>query len=166
MTKFHSLNAIESHCLRLSLGLTPTQVAELTQNTETQVLAWEQGSSPMPELAQKKLFDINDNIEILVVNTCDSIESLFKKEPKRRLAFVVYPNQACYQQYNPEFLASLPLVELYAMAAWRIKQECKLVLDVDICLVPLDIESYKQYRQQEGLGESRESRAKWAKTKL
>ena len=106
-------------------------------------------------------------IEMQVLNTCDGIEAMFKKEPKRRLAFVVYPTQAIYTQYNPEFLSSLPLTELYNTAAWRIKKECKLVLEVDISLVPLDVESYKAFREQQGgLGESRESRAKWAAAQL
>lgn len=115
---------------------------------------------------RKKLLEIDDTIEMQVLNTCDGIEALFKKEPKRHLAFVVYPTQALYQQYNPEFLSSLPLTELYNTAAWRIKKECKLVLEVDVSLIALDVEAYKAYREQNGMSESRDSRAKWAVTQL
>lgn len=160
------LNAIEIKYLRLSLGLNQAQVAEITNNTEADVCAWENGDSQAPELAQKKLLDIDDIIEMQVVNTCDGIEAMFKKEPKRRLAFVIYPEQAIYVQYNPQFLSSLPLTELYTTSAWRIKKECKLILDVDVALVPFNVESYKQYRADENLGESLENRAKWAATCL
>jgi hypothetical protein len=166
MSKSNGLNAIEMQYLRLSLGLSPAQIAEITKTKEEDVLAWETGEMLAPELAQKKLLDIDDTIEMQVLNTTDSIEELFKKEPKRRLTFVVYPSQALYTQYNPEFLSSLPLTELYNTAAWRIKKECKLVLEVDVSLVALDAEAYKSYRADNGMSESRESRAKWAATQL
>jgi hypothetical protein len=166
MSKSNGLNAIEMQYLRLSLGLSPAQVADITKTKEEDVLAWETGEKLAPELAQKKLLEIDDTIEMQVLNTTDSIEELFKKEPKRRLTFVVYPSQALYTQYNPEFLSSLPLTELYNTAAWRIKKECKLVLEVDVSLVALDAEAYKSYRADNGMSESRESRAKWAATQL
>ncbi|BCV33719.1 MULTISPECIES: DUF4447 family protein [Shewanella] len=167
MSKQYPLNAIEFQCLRQSLGLGTAQAAELLKVDEAELLSWETGEAQVSELAQKKLLEIDDIIEMQVLNTCDGIEAMFKKEPKRRLAFVVYPTQAIYIQYNPEFLSSLPLTELYNTAAWRIKKECKLVLEVDISLVPLDVESYKAFREQQGgLGESRESRAKWAAAQL
>ncbi|QSX33048.1 DUF4447 family protein [Shewanella avicenniae] len=162
----NALNPIEFQCLRLSLGLSVAQTAELLKVDVATIEAWEQGASEIAEIAVKKLLEIDDIIEMQVLNTCDSIEALFKKEPKRRLAFVVYPTQALYTQYNHEFLASLPLTELYNTAAWRIKKECKLVLEVEISLVPLNVESYKAFREQAGLGESRESRAKWAASQL
>ncbi|MCH1929332.1 DUF4447 family protein [Shewanella sp. A25] len=166
MSKNIGLNAIEISYLRQSLGLSAAQAAQLTNNTEAEVLAWESGETEVPELAQKKLLDLDDIIEMQVLNTTDGIEALFKKEPKRHLAFVVYPTQAIYSQYNPEFLSSLPLTELYNTAAWRIKKECKLVLEVDVSLIALNAEAYKAYREQNGLSESRESRAKWAATQL
>ncbi|NMH66412.1 DUF4447 family protein [Shewanella salipaludis] len=166
MSKNTGLNAIEMQYLRHSLSLSQAQVADLTKLTEAEVSAWETGEQEAPGLAQKKLLDLDDTIEMQVLNTTDGIEELFKKEPKRRLAFVVYPTQALYNQYNPEFLSSLPLTELYNTAAWRIKKECKLVLEVDVSLVALDVESYKAFREQQGLSESRESRAKWAATQL
>ncbi|QYJ79472.1 DUF4447 family protein [Shewanella acanthi] len=166
MSKNIGLNAIEISYLRQSLGLSAAQAAQLTNNTEAEVLAWESGETEVPELAQKKLLDLDDIIEMQVLNTTDGIEALFKKEPKRHLAFVVYPTQAIYSQYNPEFLSSLPLTELYNTAAWRIKKECKLVLEVDVSLIALNVEAYKAYREQNGLSESRESRAKWAATQL
>ena len=166
MSKDTRLNAIEVQYLRLSLGLNTEQVALLTKASTDDVIAWEAGKIPVPELVQKQLLDIDDIIEMQVLNTTDGIEALFKKEPKRRLSFVVYPTQALYTQYNPEFLSSLPLTELYNTAAWRIKKECKLVLDVDVSLVALDAEAYKSYRAEHGMSESRESRAKWAATQL
>ncbi|MGX9460346.1 DUF4447 family protein [Shewanella sp. A14] len=166
MSKNTGLNAIEMQCLRVSLGLTTEQTAQLTNVNNDEVLAWEAGKNIAPVPAQKKLLDIDDIIEMQVLNTTDGIEELFKKEPKRRLAFVVYPTQAVYTQYNPEFLSSLPLTELYNTAAWRIKKECKLVLEVDVSLVALDAEAYKTYRADNGMSESRESRAKWAATQL
>ncbi len=166
MSKNTGLNAIEIKYLRLSVGLTPAQVADLSKATEANVLAWEAGEEPVSGLAEKKLLEIDEIIEMQVLNTCDGIEELFKKEPKRRLSFVVYPTQAIYTQYNPEFLSSLPLTELYNTAAWRIKKECKLILEVDVTLVALDVTSYKAYREKEGLKESREIRAKWAAAQL
>ena len=166
MSKNTGLNAIEMQYLRLSLGLTTEQVASITSTTHQDVLAWEAGETDAPVPVQKKLLDIDDIIEMQVLNTTDGIEDLFKKEPKRRLAFVVYPTQAVYTQYNPEFLSTLPLTELYSTAAWRIKKECKLVLEVDVSLVALDAEAYKAYRADNGMSESRESRAKWAATQL
>ncbi|MDD8058945.1 DUF4447 family protein [Shewanella metallivivens] len=166
MAKNTGLNAIEMQYLRLSLGLTTEQVATMTTTSNEDVLAWETGEKDAPVPVQKKLLDIDDIIEMQVLNTCDGIEELFKKEPKRRLAFVVYPTQAVYTQYNPEFLSSLPLAELYNTSAWRIKKECKLVLEVDVTLVALDAEAYKAYRAENGMSENRESRAKWAATKL
>ena len=166
MSKFAPLNGIEALALRQSLSLTQQQLADLTKQSVDDVIAWENGEKPMPAQVEKKLFEIDDLIEMQVVNTCDGIEELFKKEPKRRLAFVVYPTQAIYTQYNPEFVSSLPLTELYNTSAWRIKKECKLVLEVDVTLVPLNVEAYKTYREQNGLKESRESRAKWAAMQL
>ncbi|WP_133407893.1 DUF4447 family protein [Parashewanella tropica] len=166
MANFASLNAIEVQTLRQSLGLSQQQVADLTKQPLEQVQAWENGEAAIDPRAEKTLLDIDDVIEMQVLNTCDGIEELFKKEPKRRLAFVVYPTQAVYTQYNPEFLSSLPLTELYNTAAWRIKKECKLVLEVDVALVSLDAEAYKAFRADNGLSESRESRAKWAATQL
>lgn len=166
MTKKNSLNAIEVQCLRVSLGLNQAQIAQITKATEEDVQAWETGEQVIPEVAQKKLLEIDDIIEMQVLNTCDGIESLFKSEPKRRLSFVVYPTQAIYTQYNPEFISSLPFTELYNTSAWRIKKECKLVLEVDVTLVSFDVDSYKAFREQEGLGESRENRAKWAATQI
>lgn len=166
MSKNIGLNAIEISYLRQSLSLSVAQVGTLTNHSETEVLAWESAEQAIPELAQKKLLDIDDIIEMQVLNTTDGIEDLFKKEPKRHLAFVVYPTQAIYIQYNPEFLSSLPLTELYNTAAWRIKKECKIVLDVEVSLIALNVEAYKAYREQHGMSESRESRAKWAATQL
>ena len=166
MSKNTGLNAIEMQYLRHSLGLSAAQVATLTNSSEADVTAWETGEIQAPEMAQKKLLDIDDIIEMQVLNTCDGIEELFKKEPKRHLAFVVYPTQAIYTQYNPEFLSSLPLTELYNTAAWRIKKECKLVLEVDVSLIALDVEAYKAFRAPTNMSESRESRAKWAATQL
>ncbi|MCL1078116.1 DUF4447 domain-containing protein [Parashewanella spongiae] len=166
MSKFAPLNALETQALRLSLGLSQAQIAALTKHSEADVVAWEEGTQALPQQAEKLLLELDDVIEMQVLNTCDGIEALFKKEPKRRLAFVVYPSQALYQQYNPEFLSSQPLTELYTTAAWRIKKECKLVLEVDVSLVALDAESYKAYRADNGLSESRESRAKWAADQL
>ncbi|MCG9720537.1 DUF4447 family protein [Shewanella sp. Isolate7] len=166
MAKTAELNAIEIKYLRHSLGLTAAQVGELSKCSEADVLAWEAGAAEVSGLAAKKLLELDETIEMQVLNTCDGIEELFKKEPKRRLSFVVYPTQAIYTQYNPEFLSSLPLTELYNTAAWRIKKECKLVLEVEVTLVALDVEAYKAYREKEGLKESRESRAKWAATQL
>ncbi len=166
MSKNAELNAVEVTYLRHSLGLSAAQVAALSKVTEEQVLAWEAGEVEVSGLAAKKLLELDETIEMQVLNTCDGIEELFKKEPKRRLSFVVYPTQAVYTQYNPEFLSSLPLTELYNTAAWRIKKECKLVLEVDVTLVALDVEAYKAYREKEGLKESRESRAKWAATQI
>ena len=166
MSKNTGLNAIEMKCLRLSFGLTTEQVADITKVTDDDVIAWESGEQEANIPAQKKLLEIDDIVEMQVLNTTDGIEELFKKEPKRRLAFVVYPTQALYTQYNPEFLSSLPLTELYNAAAWRIKKECKLVLEVDVSLIALDAEAYKAYRADNGMSESRESRAKWAATQL
>lgn len=166
MAKEIGLNAIEMRCLRQSFGLSTEQVAEITKTTNDAVLAWEAGETQAPVPAQKKLLEIEDTIEMQVLNTTDSIEALFKKEPKRHLSFVVYPTQALYAQYNPEFLSALPLCELYNTAAWRIKKECKIVLEVDVSLIALDAEAYKAYRADNGLSESRESRAKWAATQL
>ncbi|KPZ67857.1 MULTISPECIES: DUF4447 family protein [Shewanella] len=166
MAKSNALNAIEMKCLRLSLGLNVEQIAELTKTTADAVTAWEAGEADAPEVAQKKLLEIEDTIEMQVLNTTDGIEALFKTEPKRRLAFVVYPTQAIYTQYNPEFLSSLPFTELYNTAAWRIKKECQIVLEVEVSLVPLEVEAYKSYRADSGMSESRESRAKWAATQL
>jgi transcriptional regulator with XRE-family HTH domain len=166
MSKKAELNAIEIKSLRCSLGLSTAQVAELSKATEEQVVAWESGEAQVSGLAAKKLLELDETIEMQVLNTCDGIEALFKKEPKRTLSFVVYPTQAIYTQYNPEFLSSLPLTELYNTAAWRIKKECKLVLEVDVTLVALDVAAYKTYREKEGLKESRESRAKWAATQI
>ncbi|MBW8182983.1 DUF4447 family protein [Shewanella nanhaiensis] len=166
MSKNTGLNAIEIKYLRLSLGLTTAQVAELSKASEEDVIAWEAGEKPVSGLAEKKLIEIDETIEMQVLNTCDGIEELFKKEPKRQLSFVVYPTQALYAQYNPEFLGALPLTELYNTSAWRIKKECKLILEVDVTLVALEVESYKAYREKEGLKESRESRAKWAATQI
>ncbi|MBM7072337.1 DUF4447 family protein [Shewanella sp. 202IG2-18] len=166
MSKFAALNGVEAQALRQSLSLTQQQLAELTKQSLEDVVAWEANEKPMPTPVEKKLLEIDDLIEMQVVNTSDGIEALFKKEPKRRLAFVVYPTQAIYTQYNPEFVSSLPLTELYNTSAWRIKKECKLVLDVDVTLVPLDVEAYKAYREQNELKENRESRAKWAATQL
>ncbi|KFZ37356.1 hypothetical protein HR45_10045 [Shewanella mangrovi] len=162
----YALNPLEFQCLRLSLGLDETKAAEVLKCSVEELQQWELGQQPIPELAEKKLLEIDDTIEMQVLNTCDSIEAMFKKEPKRRLAFVVYPTQALYTQYNPEFISLLPVTELYNTAAWRIKKECKLVLEVEIGLVPLDVDSYKAFREQAGLGESRESRAKWAASQL
>ncbi|WP_417763830.1 DUF4447 family protein [Shewanella sp.] len=162
----YALTPFEFQCLRLSLSLSEEQAAELLKCSVAELQQWELGQLAIPELAEKKLLEVDDIIEMQVLNTCDSIEAKFKKEPKRRLAFVVYPTQALYTQYNPEFLSSLPLTELYNTAAWRIKKECKLVLEVDIALVPLNVDSYKAFREQAGLGESRESRAKWAASQL
>ncbi|NRD72543.1 DUF4447 family protein [Shewanella sp. VB17] len=166
MSKNTGLNAIEMQYLRLSLGLTPAQVGELSKASEEEVIAWETGEKPVSGLAEKKLIDIDETIEMQVLNTCDSIEALFKKEPKRQLSFLVYPNQALYAQYNPDFLGSLPLAELYNTSAWRIKKECQLILEVEVTLVAFNIESYKAYRDKEGLKESRENRAKWAATQI
>ncbi|MDO6619752.1 MULTISPECIES: DUF4447 family protein [unclassified Shewanella] len=166
MAKSNNLNAIEMQCLRLSLGLTVEQIAELTKTTPEAVIAWEAGETEAPVVAQKKLLEIEDTIEMQVLNTTDGIEALFKTEPKRRLAFVVYPTQAIYTQYNPEFLSSLPYTELYNTAAWRIKKECQIVLDVEVSLVALEVESYKSFRADKGMSESRESRAKWAAAQL
>ncbi|MBV7315977.1 DUF4447 family protein [Shewanella sp. NIFS-20-20] len=166
MAKQPDLNAVEMQYLRMSLGLNPAQLAQLTQTTEEQVLAWESGATIAPELVQKKLLEIDETIELRVADTCDGIETLFKQEPKRRLAFVVYPTQAVYTQYNPEFLSSLPLTELYTTCAWRIKKECKLILDVEVTLVQLDAEAYKSYRAEHSLGESPNNRAKWAATQI
>lgn len=166
MSKESGLNAIEMLCLRQSFGLSIEQVALITKTTVEAVTAWEAGETSAPVPAQKKLLEIDDIIEMQVLNTTDGIEELFKKEPKRRLAFVVYPTQALYNQYNPEFLSSLPLTELYNTAAWRIKKECKLVLEVDVSLIALEAEAYKAYRADNGMSESRESRAKWAATQL
>ena len=166
MSKESGLNAIEMLCLRQSFGLSIEQVALITKTTAEAVTAWEAGETSAPVPAQKKLLEIDDIIEMQVLNTTDGIEELFKKEPKRRLAFVVYPTQALYNQYNPEFLSSLPLTELYNTAAWRIKKECKLVLEVDVSLIALDAEAYIAYRADNGISESRESRAKWAATQL
>ncbi|WP_144210743.1 DUF4447 family protein [Shewanella donghaensis] len=166
MAKSNNLNAIEMQCLRLSLGLTVEQIAELTKSTPEAVIAWEAGETEAPAVAQKKLLEIEDTIEMQVLNTTDGIEELFKKEPKRRLAFVVYPTQALYTQYNPEFLSSLPFTELYNTAAWRIKKECQIVLEVEVSLVGLEVESYKSFRADNGMSESRESRAKWAAAQL
>src|SRR3990167_317944 len=99
MSKNIGLNAIEMSYLRQSLSLSAAQVGALTNHSEADVLAWESGEQLAPELAQKKLLDIDDIIEMQVLNTCDGIEELFKKEPKRHLAFVVYPTQAVYTQY-------------------------------------------------------------------
>ncbi|QUN05144.1 DUF4447 family protein [Shewanella yunxiaonensis] len=162
----YALNPTEFKALRWSLGLNEDLTAQLLKVSTNELNAWETGSQPIPPLAQKQLLDIDDIIEMQVLNTCDGIEAMFKKEPKRRLAFVVYPSQALYTQYNPEFINLLPLAELYTTAAWRIKKECKLVLEVDISLVPLDVEAYKAYREQSGMGESRENRAKWAASQL
>ncbi|SQH78037.1 conserved protein of unknown function [Shewanella benthica] len=169
MSNNAGLNAIEIKFLRLSLGLTPAQVGELSkasEASEADVIAWEAGEKPVSRLAQKKLLEIDEIIEMQVLNTCDGIEELFKQEPKRRLSFVVYPTQAIYAQYNSEFLGSLPLTELYSTSAWRIKKECRLVLEVDVTLVALDVEAYKAYREKEDLKESREIRAKWAATQI
>ncbi|MBL4816264.1 DUF4447 family protein [Shewanella sp.] len=166
MSNNAGLNAIEIKILRLSLGLTQAQVGELSKASEADVIAWEAGENPVSRLAQKKLLEIDEIIEMQVLNTCDGIEELFKQEPKRRLSFVVYPTQAIYAQYNSEFLGSLPLTELYSISAWRIKKECKLVLEVDVTLVALDVEAYKAYREKEDLKESREIRAKWAATQI
>ncbi|MCL1066728.1 DUF4447 family protein [Shewanella olleyana] len=166
MAKSNTLNAIEMQCLRLSLGLSVEQIAELTKTTADAVTAWEAGEADAPEVAQKKLLEIEDTIEMQVLNTTDGIEALFKTEPKRRLAFVVYPTQAIYTQYNPEFLSSLPFTELYNTAAWRIKKECQIVLEVEVSLIPLEVEAYKSFRADNGMSESRESRAKWAATQL
>ncbi|MBR9728508.1 DUF4447 family protein [Shewanella intestini] len=166
MSKITPLNAIEMQCLRQSFGLSVEQVATLTKCTKEQVIAWESAQDTAPMQAQKALLDIDDIIEMQVLNTTDGIEELFKKEPKRHLAFVVYPTQALYTQYNPEFLSSLPLTELYNTAAWRIKKECKIVLEVEVTLIALDAEAYKAYRADNNMSESRESRAKWAATQL
>ncbi|MFQ6370903.1 DUF4447 family protein [Shewanella sp. YIC-542] len=161
-----TLNPTEFRALRLSLGLDQPLAASLLKTTLEALQAWENGTQPIAPLAQKQLLDIDEVIEMQVLNTCDGIEAMFKKEPKRRLAFVVYPTQAIYTQYNPEFLSSLPLTELYTTAAWRIKKECKLVLEVDISLIPLDVTDYKAFREQAGIGENRNSRAKWAASQL
>ncbi|NKF49892.1 DUF4447 domain-containing protein [Shewanella sp. WXL01] len=166
MSKITPMNAIEMQCLRQSFALSTAQMAELTKVSEAEVIAWENGEAEAPMKIQKQLTEIDDTIEMQVLNTTDGIEALFKTEPKRRLAFVVYPTQAIYTQYNPEFLSSLPLTELYNTAAWRIKKECKIVLDVEVTLIPLDVEAYKAYRADNNMSESRESRAKWAKTQL
>ncbi|WP_394129089.1 DUF4447 family protein [Shewanella maritima] len=166
MSKITLLNAIEMQCLRQSFALTTEQLAQLTNTSNGDVIAWEAGETQAPAQVQKKLLEIDDIIEMQVLNTTDGIEELFKKEPKRRLAFVVYPTQAVYTQYNPEFISSLPLTELYNTAAWRIKKECKIVLDVEVSLIPLDVEAYKAYRADNNMSESRESRAKWAATQL
>ena len=166
MAKSNTLNAIEMQCLRLSLGLSVEQIAELTKTTADAVTAWEAGEADAPEVAQKKLLEIEDTIEMQVLNTTDGIEALFKTEPKRRLAFVVYPTQAIYTQYNPEFLSSLPFTELYNTAAWRIKKECQIVLEVEVSLIPLEVEAYKSFRANNGMSESRESQAKSAATQL
>jgi len=166
MSKNIGFNALEIKLLRQSLGLCAAQVGELSKATEEDVLAWESGEQPVSDLAEKKLLEIDEIIEMQVFNTCDGIEELFKTEPKRRLSFVVYPTQAIYTQYNPEFLSSLPFSELYNNSAWRIKKECKLMLAVEVTLVSLDVEAYKAYRETEGLKESREIRAKWAATQL
>lgn len=166
MSKQLSLNAIEMQYLRHSLALTTAQVAEIGKVTEADVIAWEAGEKPAHMPVQKKLLEIDEAIEMQVLNTCDGIEELFKSEPKRTLSFVVYPTQALYAQYNPEFLGTLPLAELYNTSAYRIKKECKLMLEVDVVLVALEFESYKAFREKEGLKESRENRAKWAKAQL
>ncbi|GIU16014.1 DUF4447 family protein [Shewanella sp. MBTL60-007] len=166
MSKELGLNAIEMQYLRHSLALTTAQVAEIGKVSEADVIAWEAGEKPAHMPVQKKLLEIDEAIEMQVLNTCDGIEELFKTEPKRTLSFVVYPTQALYAQYNPEFLGTLPLAELYNVSAYRIKKECKLMLEVDVVLVALDSESYKAFREKEGLKESRENRAKWAKAQL
>ncbi|MCL1049377.1 DUF4447 family protein [Shewanella abyssi] len=166
MSKDLGLNAIEMQYLRLSLALTTAQVAEIGKVSEADVIAWEAGEKPAHVPTQKKLIEIDEAIEMQVLNTCDGIEALFAKEPKRTLSFVVYPTQALYAQYNPEFLGTLPLAELYNTSAWRIKKECKLMLEVEVVLVALEFESYKAYRDKDGLKESRENRAKWAATQL
>lgn len=166
MAKSIGLNAIEIQYTRQALGLNYAQVAEITNTTEQAVIAWEKGEQKIPEDAEKKLTDLDEIIEMQVANTCDGIETMFKKEPKRHLAFVIYPTQALYVQYNPQFLSSLPLTELYTTSAWRIKKECKLALDVDVTLVSFNSESYKAYRVQHNLGESMANRAKWAAAQL
>ena len=166
MAKFHGLNAFEVQYLRQSLCLTQEQVAGLTTMSVEDVIAWENNETEIPDPVQKQLLNIEEVIEMQVLNTCDGIEAMFKKEPKRRLAFVVYPDQALYTQYNPQFLSSLPVTELYTSAAWRIKNECKLILEVDVTLVPFDVESYKAFRAEKQLGESMENRAKWAAAQL
>lgn len=166
MSKELGLNAIEMQYLRHSLALTTAQVAAIGKVSEADVIAWEAGEKPAHMPVQKKLIEIDEVIEMQVLNTCDGIEALFSKEPKRTLSFVVYPTQALYAQYNPEFLGSLPLAELYNTSAWRIKKECKLMLEVEVVLVALEFESYKAYRDKDGLKESRENRAKWAAAQL
>ena len=166
MSKDLGLNAIEMQYLRLSLALTTAQVAAIGKVSEADVIAWETGEKPAHMPVQKKLIEIDEAIEMQVHNTCDGIEALFTKEPKRTLSFVVYPTQTLYAQYNPEFLGTLPLAELYNTSAWRIKKECKLMLEVDVVMVAFEFESYKAYRDKEGLKESRENRAKWAAAQL
>ncbi|WP_394205776.1 DUF4447 family protein [Shewanella waksmanii] len=166
MAKNISLNPIEIKYLRLSLGLSTQQVADLVKVSADEVEAWEQGEAEVSGLAVKKLTEFDETIEMQVLNTCDGIEALFEKEPKRTLSFVVYDNQATYLQYNPEFIGTLPLAELYNTSAWRIKKECKLVLEVDVVLVPMDAQAYREYREQHDLKENPASRAKWAATQI
>ncbi|QLE86492.1 DUF4447 domain-containing protein [Shewanella sp. Scap07] len=166
MANNSSLNAIEIKYLRLSLGLSTAQVADLVNVSAEAVEAWEAGEAEVSGLATKKLLEFDETIEMQVLNTCDGIEALFEKEPKRTLSFVVYDNQATYLQYNAEFIGALPLAELYNTSAWRIKKECKLVLEVDVTLVPMDAQAYREYRDLQGLKENPESRAKWAATQL
>ncbi|WP_298772721.1 DUF4447 family protein [uncultured Shewanella sp.] len=166
MAKDVGYNALEIQYLRLSLALTTAQVAQLGKVSESDVIAWEAGEQAVSIPVQKKLLAMDETIEMQVLNTCDGIEALFEKEPKRRLSFVVYPTQALYAQYNSDFLGALPFAELYNMSAWRIKKECKLMQEVDVTLVPFSSESYKAFRDKEGLKESPDSRAKWAATQI
>ena len=74
MSKKIGLNAIEISYLRQSLSLSAAQVGTLTNHSEADVLAWDSGEQAAPEMAQKKLLDIDDIIEMQVLNTCDGIE--------------------------------------------------------------------------------------------
>lgn len=83
MSKNIGLNAIEMSYLRQSLSLSAAQVGQLTNHSEAEVLAWENAETQAPELAQKKLLDLDDIIEMQVLNTTDGIEALFKKEDRK-----------------------------------------------------------------------------------
>lgn len=151
----------EFRTLREALGLSATQVAQLTGYALRTVKNWDEGTRRIPAAVEVRLLEIEAAVEKVVAGAVQAVKETAEEQGglPESVSLVRYRTDTDLHRYRPD-MAGMP-ASLHAAMLARLRREL-FKMGVVSRIVYMRSQDYEDWRKRAGWEDCEEARAGWA----
>lgn len=155
------MTSAEFRTLREALGLSATQVAEMTGYALRTVKNWDEGTRRIPDAVEARLLEVEEAVEKAVAGTVQAVKETAEKQGglPESVSLVRYRTDTDLHRYRPD-MAGMP-ASLHAAMLVRLRREL-FRMGIVSRIAYMRPDDYEAWRKRAGWEDCEEARAGWA----